>query len=126
MILSFKQQFNQAIIEGSKIHTIREGERWRPGLSIQFYNNTRTKYIKKFTDDKKCIAVQKIQIYHSKEIAEFVWVTIEGKELTPLQIIALSKNDGFKSVNDFFAFFFTNRECTLFEGQIIHWTNYLY
>jgi len=126
MILTFKKQFNKAIIDGTKIHTIRAGERWRPGLDIQFYNDARTKSMKKFTDDKKCIAVQKIILYRSENIPGFQWITIDGKELSPSMLYTLCKNDGFKYVNTFFEFFFDSREYTFFEGQLIHWTNYLY
>ena len=65
MILSFKPQFNDKIIKGIKIHTIREDKhnRWKPGRTIQFANGIRTKNYKQFFEGE-CKSIQPIKILH--------------------------------------------------------------
>lgn len=124
MILSFKQQFVEPILNGSKIHTIREDKpnRWRKYNSIHFATGVRTKNYNCF---KKgiCRSYQDIEIVHDKNVCKQLnrSVFVDGIELTPIQILKLAKNDGFKSEEDFFEWFNTD-----FEGKIIHWTNLQY
>lgn len=37
MILGSKQQFIPKYLDGTKIHTIRKGYRWRKGMTIHYY-----------------------------------------------------------------------------------------
>lgn len=48
MILSFKEQFIPKILDGTKIHTIREDKknRWEAGKKIHFATGVRTKNYK--------------------------------------------------------------------------------
>lgn len=50
MILNFQEQFKQKIIEGTKIHTLRHGERWRADQKMHFYTGSRTKNAKQFAE----------------------------------------------------------------------------
>ena len=65
MILGFKNQFVPAILDGTKIHTIRKDphHRWKPGMTIQMATGVRTKKYKCF---KKaiCVSVQEVRIEH--------------------------------------------------------------
>lgn len=116
MILGFKTQFNDKIISREKIHTIRKGKRWRPGMKIQFYNHVRTKKMVKFKHDQVCIGVQNIKI----EGYSFI-IFIDGKFFSPTKYLSLAINDGFDNIAGFLNWFDKP-----FEGQIIHWTDFKY
>lgn len=118
MILSFKPQFKQSILDGSKIHTIRADKtnRWKVGNTIHFATGVRTSDYNCFNKGV-CVGVQKIQIRrcYGKD------VRIDGIGLSRGDIKNLAINDGFASVESFFDWF--NED---FEGKIIHWTDFKY
>lgn len=127
MILGFKKQFEQKIIEGSKIHTIREDphDRWKPGKEIHFATGVRTKNYNEFRKGV-CISVQRIKIFRLGGEA----IIHIGDNITlfrplfrqwPEQMRVFVKNDGFDSVEDFLKWF--NKD---FDGKIIHWTSFRY
>lgn len=121
MILSFKLQFAYPILRGTKIHTIREDLHncWGAGRKIQAATGVRTKQYNEFFE-AECISIQKIFI---DPVVKSVSVFNPGETrvLCPESIERLSKNDGFKTVADFWNWF--NKP---FIGKIIHWTNYRY
>lgn len=88
MVLGFKPQFVQKILNKSKIHTIREdsNDRWKAGRKIQMATGVRTKNYNKFAETD-CISTQKIEIKW-KEPAEdsfegrSVRVFIDGRNVT--------------------------------------------
>lgn len=125
MILGFKTQFNEAILNGTKIHTIRKGKRWKAGMSIQFYNHVRTKKMKKFREDGICVSVQDIEIVFN---GVFATITIDKRKLGSGKTYMLAKNDGFKELNEFDAWFYkvTNEGKEVLIGQIIHFTDMKY
>lgn len=120
-----------------KLHTIREDKhyRWRTGMDIHFYVFARTKARLQFAPVVKVKRIQSIEI----EIAGFnkdghvagALVKIDGKYLggynhlkelpSCKHVRRLALNDGFDSVQDFFAYF--NKD---FTGKIIHWTDLKY
>lgn len=53
MILGFKEQFVEPILDGTKIHTIRwdKHDRWHEGRVIQFATGVRTKKYNMFNED---------------------------------------------------------------------------
>lgn len=128
MILSFKKQFENPILYGTKIHTIREDKtrRWRKDKSIHFSTDVRTKNYNCFYK-AKCTGVERIfMTYAFNNIIE---VTINDRYLTWNEIEKLAKNDGFESYEDFFNWFYpvikkNKDEC--FSGRIIHWTDFRY
>jgi len=125
MILNFKSQFVPKIFDGSKIHTIRKGNRWKAEMGIHFTTGARTKNYKCF-EVGFCTGVQKILIYRYAD--NRISIKIDGKPLQAFNL--LSKNDGFKNVKDFIEWFLPAEKCTghlnIWEGQIIHWTNFKY
>lgn len=133
MILSFDRQFPTRIMNGIKIHTIREDQhnRWKAGMKIQMAIGARTKSYEQF-DERICTGVQIITIAYIDDRGA-VKVEVDGKQLgvwhrflpqesvNPEAIELLARNDGFQKVDDFLKWF--QRD---FEGKIIHWTDFKY
>ncbi len=121
MILGFKKQFNKSILDGTKIHSIRAGKRWKAEMAIHFYNHVRTKRMDKFRMGT-CISVQDIEIEWRPAILTYIMrVWIDGRLLSRDEVNILTKNDGFEDTYEF-EFWFNKS----FNGQIIHWTNFRY
>lgn len=110
-----------------KLHTIREDkkDRWKPGTMIDFFINTRTKDMFRFAPRIPVLSTQEIEIiHHSKKYLKddaFPGVYIDGNLMRYADVAKLSQNDGFDTVEDFFAYF--NKDYT---GKIIHWTDFRY
>jgi len=111
-----------------KIHTIRQGNRWRKGMSIQMATGVRTKKYKQFNkglpDLSTCKHTQKIEIIWGKDsMGKHVLVLIDDEIVSNNKKIIdqLVVNDGFESKKQFFQYFNTN-----FSGQIVHWTDFKY
>ena len=130
MIFGFKKQFEQKIIEGSKIHTIREDphDRWKPGRKIHFATGIRTPNYNEFKRGG-CISIEFIKILYFED-GPNVYTGDTAESVMPFyipehygldQMKAFVKNDGFSSVSDFFKWF--NKD---FIGKIIHWTDFRY
>lgn len=116
--------FNVSLNCQSKLHSIREDkhDRWKPGMHIHFVINNRTPQRFQFAPVIKCISVQKIEIQYRDEDGfklSCPTVHVDGVWLTDHTQLAI--NDGFNSVEDFFAWFNTD-----FTGKIIHWTDLKY
>ena len=117
-----------------KRHTIRQdkNDRWKPGTIVDFFINSRQPNMFRFAPRIPVISTQKINIEWFTEY--MVYVTIDNKPIgdaiwdrgfigmscEPI-LRELAKNDGFESVEDFFAYF--NKD---FKGKIIHWTDLQY
>lgn len=114
MVLGFKKQFPEKIISGQKIHTIRVGNRWKPGMKIHFATGVRTKNYQQFNSGT-CVSVQSIRIYFPSGNVLIDWELFHNKEL-------LAKNDGFDSFQEMQDWFGKDGV----EGQIIHWTDFRY
>lgn len=143
MILTFKTQINGKPthfvekIEASvffssfftpKMHTIRKGYRFKEGDKLHMTINGRYEKKEFFNEGvkalSKCISVQKIRI-RSDDRMKMVWIERKPDYFTyasSTEIETLALNDGFDSLDDFWAFF----KGEIFEGQIIHWTDYRY
>lgn len=120
-----------------KLHTIRQdpGNRWKEGMKIHFVINNRTKNRFQFAPVIKCISVQEIEFYwwkpenskrypspfDDKQNGRYCNVYIGNRVLMNDEVKSLAINDGFDSVEDFFAYF--NKD---FKGKIIHWTDLKY
>ena len=131
MILSFKKQFAEPILNGSKIHTIRHDSknRWKEGNKIHFATDVRTKNQVQF-HESTCVSVQRISIFKVANISTPYsvkskgvnrQVEIDGNIINCSEIVELSLKDGFKSTDDFFEWFSED-----FEGKLIHWTDKKY
>ena len=124
MILSFnkenieKRNFKEKILNGTKIHTIREDKhnRWKPGMSIQFYAMNPRNGGKKFAEGI-VTAVVPVHISPDYEIS-IIYTKLPrgGSLIRSLSVEALAKNDGFESWEEMKEFF-----PEFFEGKIIYW-----
>lgn len=112
--------------DSPKIHTIRADTktRWRVGMPIHFVINNRSPKRFQFAPILPVKAIQEFEIewFDGSPI-----VVIEnGHFYNPIVGIdngmaQLAKNDGFDTIDGFFAYFSSN-----FKGKIIHWTDYIY
>lgn len=131
-----------------KLHTIRAGDRWKPGMELHMATGVRTKNYKRFNAGavglRYCLRVQKFEIYRMDDfdksrlpdgkyfeyilnirVSTFVipfMVKVDGKFLETASIHQLALNDGFESANEMFEWF----NLLTFTGQIIHWTTLRY
>ena len=127
MILGFKQQFVQPILDGTKIHSLRQDphNRWHAGREMQLATGVRTKNYNCFKEDI-CISVQEIYMIYSNYLLE---ILINDKYLEYSGKVLLAKNDGFNSFEDFESWFapevgyYSNEPYSM---KIIHWTDFKY
>lgn len=130
------------LIEHPKIHTMREGHRWKAGDIMHMAYGHRTKNYQQFNKGipelQRVKSVQKIKItwlWNNPEFETHIsWPRqiVDGVEYVPVvhidkrlcsfeDVQQLSENDGFYSMWQFFAWF--NRD---FSGQLIHFTEKKY
>lgn len=119
------------LIQKPKLHSIRQGNRWKVGDKIHFYVGSRTKKALQFAPILQVKAVQKIRVRYND--VGGVDVIIDGRRYyyKPInfktcatyneKMLRLAQNDGFDAIEDFFKWFDTD-----FEGQLIHWTDMKY
>ena len=126
MILSFskenieKRSFKEKILNGTKIHTIREDKhnRWKETMSIQFYAMNPRNGGKKFAEgivDK----VTRIEIDAPNNKVSFPALYSDTGIYcinNPIILDDLAKCDGFESWEEMKKFFPEH-----FEGKIIYW-----
>jgi len=131
MVLAFKPQFVQKIIDENKRHTIRQdiNKRWKVGNDIHFATGVRTKNYNQFYKSR-CKKVDEIEIIWNHPFrADFnssscvmidgkgyFSVIVNGKRLGYSEMSNLAKNDGFDNVEDFADWFNAD-----FTGRLIHW-----
>lgn len=132
MILSFKPQFKQPILDGIKIHTIREDphDRWKPGMKIHMATGVRTKNYDCFME-AECVSVEYIFMSNVPGVMEISigddpycdkYLYFDDKE-------KLARKDGFGSYakfQDWFRPLIENHPKKHFYGKIIHWTDFKY
>ena len=106
-----------------KIHTIREdkNERWKVGTKIDFFINVRQKNMFRFAPVLPVVSTQDIEIEYTGSGVYNAWVFINGKLMNEKNLLEFAQNDGFDTIEDFFAYF--NKDYT---GKIIHWTDKRY
>ncbi|MFV8351577.1 hypothetical protein [Flavobacterium sp. XS2P14] len=129
-IKAFKEKFESTVPVNynSKIHTMREDkkERWKPGTKIDFFINCRQVNMFRFAPVLPVVSVQKVHIMYKPESVFFARtypadVYIDERWLGVHEIAELAHNDGFDTIEDFFAYF--NQD---FTGKLIHWTDLRY
>ena len=129
MILSFKPQFKEPILSGTKIHTFRldPSDRWKKGRHIHHATGVRSKKYECFKEND-CKSVQRVfMTYAFNDVIE---ITIDGRYIHSHQEKEqIAFNDGFDSYSSFFNWFYTEISKSPekeFSGKIIHWTDFRY
>jgi hypothetical protein len=136
MVIGFKEQFVEPILDGTKLHTMREDthNRWDKGRVMHMATGVRTTNYNQFNEEI-CNGTQKVEIKwstHNKNwVSEYrgVQVFIDGVNVTnhtfgvfdEMLVEVLARNDGFATVKDFFEWFSED-----YTGKIIHWTELRY
>jgi hypothetical protein len=120
MVIGFKERFVQPILDGTKIHTLRDcaPDRWKAGRSIQFATGVRTKSYKQFKEGV-CTGVDTVWIE-----PDFKFICLIQSGGNPLPIYdhdLFARNDGFASVEDFWNWPWGDK-----VYQLIHWTDFRY
>lgn len=131
MVLGFKKRFEPKIVDGSKIHTIRDDvrDRWDTGNKIHFATGVRTSNYNCFKEGM----VTAIQYVYMTFIAGRFEMSIGDDHycdqyLSQVQMEAFAKNDGFQSLGDLQDWFIPLiKKCENgYLGKIIHWTDFRY
>jgi len=134
MIIGYKKSFpwkeptnfKEKILEGIKIHTIREDKpnRWKPGMSIQMcYRGKNYSVLDEFNKGlphlQRCIGIQDIEI---NTTGKHAIIRIDGRQIGLAEHLLLAKNDGFEDVHEFYRWF----KMVEFKGKLIHWGDFRY
>lgn len=125
IVMDYRIRFGQEwegknfVHHNPKIHTIREDtkNRWGAGCDIHFVINNRTPNRFQFAPVIKCVSVQTIAIRYTFSPSPIILIDDE----LVCDVKQLAINDGFDSVEDFFAYF--NKD---FTGKLINWTDLKY
>lgn len=103
-----------------KIHTLREGERWKPGDLIHFAIGVRTKQYYEFKRDT-CKNTQSVIIVNVEGLG-FPIIYIDLRRLSIPEREKFALNDGFDSLADFARWFHKD----IYVLQLNHWTDFKY
>jgi len=117
MILGFNDEFIPAILAGTKVHTIREGQRWRAGETAEFYARAQAPDRYAFRPPLPVLLVQEVELTTDG-------LRVDGRLLSPTELLALARADGFATAEALLAFFAGKR--LPLRGQLVHWTSLRY
>lgn len=132
-ILGYEEEsefFNNILDSEPKLHTFRADpkDRWKVGMKIHPVINNRTKNRFQFAPELEVKGIQSIKIEYDPKEPVYPKVNVlvstgthSYKVLGAPSIEKLAINDGFESLDQFFAWFKKD-----FTGKIIHWTNLKY
>jgi hypothetical protein len=115
MILGFDELFVPAIVAGTKIHTIRAGQRWQAGEVAHFcvHAGQPTQY--EFWPPQPVRLVQSIELTSTE-------LRVDGRLLPPAELLALAQADGFPTAEALLAHPYFVARPLPFLGQLVHWT----
>ena len=115
---SFKRQFAEPILAGTKRQTIRRPRKRhvRPGERMQLFTGMRTKHCRRITE-VECTAVRDIEITMTPLGIETV--VIDGNQVSDLE--AFARQDGFASLEAMSRFWRENHGAEDFRGYLIEW-----
>jgi hypothetical protein len=133
MLLGFKKKFAPKIINGSKIHTVRNFRKVKPklGETLYMYTGLRTRNCELITNKETLKGIDIVRIYISHVSCE-IWINIEYKDqnsnnkLNLQQMEEFAINDGFDDLPDFIKWWMDGYNLVDFRGNLLHWTNSRY
>ena len=110
---------------GTKIHSMRGGNKWKPEMSIQMAYGVRTKQYRQFNKEiaelSVCKSTQRVFMTCYDELA----ISVDGRRLGYTECDILIQNDGLTHTQ-FCNWFFPVNGIGKWEGKIIHWTDFKY
>jgi hypothetical protein len=119
--INFQSRFAPAIEAGTKIHTLRDKARCKPGDRLQLYTGQRTKQCRLLVE-KTCTAVVLVSYtlhYSVNDNLVFVWRL--GNRLLPVQQHqSFAQNDGFSHIDEMEKWFLENKAKD-WQGHLIAW-----
>jgi hypothetical protein len=122
--LNFNAQFADDVESGKKPHTIR-AKRKRPikvGETLYLFTGMRTKKCRRLRTET-CTSAQEIVIhYHGRRVLVSATGLYSMIQMDRPGIEALAERDGFKTLDEFFGWFVSEKN-PVFEGQLIWWTD---
>jgi hypothetical protein len=113
MILGFDEAFAPLIVAGTKIHTIRAGQRWQAGTVAQFCVRAGQPDQREFWPPLPIVSVQNIELTATE-------LRVDGRSLGPAELLRLAQADGFPNASVLLAYFADKP--LPFCGQLVHWT----
>lgn len=117
MVLGFNEAFIPAIVAGTKVHTIREGQRWKAGDVAQFCARAHQPDQYEFWEPLPILLIQHIELTANE-------LHVDGRLLDEPELQALARADGFATAAELLAFFADKP--MPFVGQLLHWTTLRY
>jgi hypothetical protein len=117
VILGFDAAFVPAIVAGTKVHTIRAGQRWQAGELIQFCVHAGQPGQQEFWPPRPVQLVQAIELTATE-------VYVDGRPLASTELLALAQADGFGTAEALLAYFVDKP--LPFRGQLVHWSDCRY
>jgi len=108
MILGFRDQFEPYVLDGTKRHTIRSGERWRPGMRADLFVKVRQKGMR-LLFRVPVVRVESIHIFCDLKTRPDGWpnadvaplhcktdIAVEGETLDKSELELFAWRDGFR------------------------------
>lgn len=130
MLLGFKPHFAELIKNGRKIHTIREGNRFKVGDKLHMYTGVRTKNCQKIDIEGWPLEVKwvmKVELKFTGDYFVLLQYSNHYQSLSTIEMDNLALNDGFENWFDMYKWFRANYpKEACFKGQIIGWTDAAY
>lgn len=125
---NFQAQFADDVEAGKKTQTIRKAGKRNPpkvGDELQLYTGMRTKTCR-LLRRAKCISSKRIRLRLDSHIVMFEAPpadrhTFPWNKIPDSLVEKMASDDGFDSVDAFFAFFKTGHVGTHFSGHLIEW-----
>lgn len=129
MVLGFNPRFKDKILNGQKIHTLREdaSDRWKAGMKMQMATGVRTKNYNCFKT-ALCHGKQKVELIVSKREI-LIHNGVKMMRLLPQHHLFFVRNDGFDTIEEFWEWFDAEAKkynVDVLFRKLIHWTDYKY
>lgn len=125
--LNFQDRFADLVASGLKPHTIRRRRKHpiKPGQTLYLYRGMRTALCRRLRKPLPCLQVTPIQIDAIRRTVRLgsgsLYYPYEMEVmLTDPETLTLAKRDGFRDLDDFYAWF-GNTHGGQFVGDLIEW-----